>query len=88
MGLRQRDRNLFYYLVVALSLAGSVGLFAHEGEPEAGQKSSKVKQQDKKEHYTCAMHPEVHADKPGKCPICGMNLTKVGAEKDSHKGMH
>lgn len=21
--------------------------------------------------YTCPMHPEIHADKPGKCPKCG-----------------
>ena len=24
--------------------------------------------------YTCSMHPEVIADKPGKCPKCGMQL--------------
>jgi Cu+-exporting ATPase len=24
--------------------------------------------------YTCPMHPEVHADKPGPCPDCGMAL--------------
>ena len=24
--------------------------------------------------YTCAMHPEVISDKPGKCPKCGMEL--------------
>src|SRR5277367_1012496 len=24
--------------------------------------------------YTCAMHPAVAADKPGKCPTCGMEL--------------
>jgi rubrerythrin len=27
-------------------------------------------------YYTCVMHPQVHADKPGKCPICGMTLIK------------
>ena len=26
--------------------------------------------------YTCAMHPEVVQDKPGKCPKCGMELTE------------
>lgn len=26
--------------------------------------------------YTCPMHPEIHAKKPGKCPKCGMNLVK------------
>ena len=27
-------------------------------------------------YYTCRMHPQIHADKPGKCPICGMTLIK------------
>ena len=26
------------------------------------------------EQYTCPMHPEIIRDKPGKCPICGMDL--------------
>jgi len=25
-------------------------------------------------YYTCPMHPEVHSDKPGNCPKCGMAL--------------
>ncbi len=28
------------------------------------------------EVYTCSMHPEIIRDKPGNCPICGMNLVK------------
>src|SRR5512138_1381719 len=24
--------------------------------------------------WTCAMHPQIRMDKPGKCPICGMEL--------------
>lgn len=27
--------------------------------------------------YTCPMDPEIISDKPGKCPICGMNLVKA-----------
>lgn len=26
--------------------------------------------------YTCPMHPEIHATKPGNCPKCGMTLVK------------
>ena len=32
------------------------------------------------DHWTCSMHPSVHASGPGKCPICGMELIPV------HKG--
>ena len=27
--------------------------------------------------YTCSMHPQIMEPKPGKCPICGMNLIPV-----------
>lgn len=30
-----------------------------------------------KAYYTCSMHPQVHEDHPGNCPICGMKLIKV-----------
>ena len=28
-------------------------------------------------YYTCSMHPQVHEDQPGNCPICQMKLIKV-----------
>jgi Cu(I)/Ag(I) efflux system membrane fusion protein len=31
--------------------------------------------------WTCAMHPQIRMDKPGKCPICGMDLIPL-----SHSG--
>ena len=31
--------------------------------------------------YTCPMHPEIHATKPGNCPKCGMKLVKEKSKK-------
>lgn len=31
---------------------------------------------NKKELYTCPMHPQILRDQPGQCPICGMDLVK------------
>ncbi len=33
-------------------------------------------QHDESEHqiWTCSMHPQIRMDKPGQCPICGMDL--------------
>lgn len=35
--------------------------------------------------YTCPMHPEVTADKPGKCPKCGMFLEQKASGKTEAK---
>jgi len=32
-------------------------------------------------YYTCSMHPQIRETKPGKCPICHMNLTKIEVDK-------
>ena len=31
--------------------------------------------------YTCVMHPEISANKPGKCPKCGMDLVKENTKQ-------
>ena len=35
------------------------------------------------ETYVCPMHPTVVSDKPGSCPICGMDLVKKEADASS-----
>jgi Cu(I)/Ag(I) efflux system membrane fusion protein len=37
------------------------------------------------ETYTCEMHSEVMSDHPGKCPKCGMNLTKQKITEEQKK---
>lgn len=37
-------------------------------------------------YYTCSMHPQVHQDHPGDCPICGMNLIAVNKPAASAAG--
>ena len=32
------------------------------------------------EQYTCPMHPHYVADRPGTCPICGMDLVELETE--------
>jgi len=48
-------------------------LFFHSSRGTKGdhQQTTKVA---KKEIWTCAMHPQIRLDHPGKCPICAMEL--------------
>lgn len=43
----------------------------------ASCKSKKTTTVNKDEYYTCSMHPQIMQDKPGKCPICHMDLIVV-----------
>jgi hypothetical protein len=38
---------------------------------------------EKKQKYTCLMHPEVISDHPGNCPKCGMKLVPINGSKRS-----
>lgn len=48
-------------------------LFFHSSNEvkKANNQSAKIA---KKEIWTCAMHPQIRLDHPGKCPICAMEL--------------
>lgn len=38
------------------------------------------------DYWTCAMHPEVRSKTPGKCPICGMDLTPMVSRQSRGTG--
>lgn len=40
------------------------------------------------EVYTCPMHPQIIQDRPGQCPICGMDLVKKGEVVDEEQTDH
>ena len=56
---------------------GSSGLTVLGGEATGGAGSAAGGSGGDILYYTCSMHPSVHANAPGKCPICGMTLTPV-----------
>ncbi len=47
--------------------------------PKSPKSDVPAKMERKVDYYTCSMHPQIHADKPGDCPICGMTLIPVYA---------
>ncbi|MEO8177480.1 MAG: efflux RND transporter periplasmic adaptor subunit [Deltaproteobacteria bacterium] len=55
---------------------GNKGLTVLGGSASAAENAT-AEDSNAIDHYTCSMHPSVHQQGPGKCPICGMDLTPV-----------
>ena len=71
-------------LVVAFILA--IYSFAQAQDMKGMDMSKKEKAQKvQPTTYTCVMHPEIHADKPGKCPKCGTEMVAISAAKKKAK---
>jgi len=47
------------------------------GSYVASRRSAKHTSETKQALYHCPMHPSYTSDRPGECPICGMNLEKI-----------
>jgi len=58
-------------LVIAGLFLGWMFFHSSGGIKEDHKQTAKVA---KKEIWTCAMHPQIRLDHPGKCPICAMEL--------------
>ena len=64
-----------YTLWDALVLAGFIlGWRDFSQISRRRSKQEQTAQESKKTIWTCAMHPQIRMDHPGKCPICGMDL--------------
>ncbi|MBD1395057.1 efflux RND transporter periplasmic adaptor subunit [Mucilaginibacter glaciei] len=59
--------NKLIYIILLFAVFFSA--CKHTPKPIANQSS--------KAYYTCSMHPQVHEDHDGNCPICAMKLIKV-----------
>jgi hypothetical protein len=55
----------------------------HEHEHPPSQDYGAASEQEKKQKYTCMMHPEVVMDHPGNCPKCGMKLVPLKKDERS-----
>ncbi|WP_276501657.1 efflux RND transporter periplasmic adaptor subunit [Terrimonas pollutisoli] len=62
------------------------GLYACNDEKKENH-SQHQQPETSKEQYTCPMHPEIIKDKPGNCPICGMDLVKKGKDSKAITGI-
>jgi len=72
-----------YVIGIVLLFAGLFlgWVFFHNSTPDNSKSSGYAAT----EHtiWTCSMHPQIRMDKPGKCPICGMDLIPLQNPNES-----
>ena len=68
-------------IVVTLIIGIFLGwIFFHSSNPK-NERHYHTGEASKATIWSCAMHPQIRMEEPGKCPICGMNLVPL-----SHSG--
>lgn len=66
-------------LILTITLIAGIllgWLFFHSA-PDKEEKHDHAAETAKETIWTCAMHPQIKMDKPGKCPICAMDLVPL-----------
>ena len=82
--IRRRASRVLILLWLAVAVTAiPAAMLAGCGDPESTA-TSEGGETAQVQLWTCGMHPNVIAEEPGQCPICGMNLTplKRTAEAD------
>lgn len=65
--------------LIALALLVVLGLWLAQKTWKRAPAPVAAPQAQSASYWTCPMHPQIHADHPGECPICHMKLVQVKA---------
>ena len=75
--------NSIKYLVIIILIIGAFFLgYIIKGKPatDSMDHNHEISLEEKIQEWTCSMHPQIRQPKPGKCPLCGMDLIPVASE--------
>lgn len=67
-----------HFLLIVVILAGVALAWAAARWPQGGASRPPEQARRAAARYQCPMHPNIIQDRPGNCPICGMELVPVG----------
>lgn len=79
MKIKSLNKYLTYSLLLIAGLSLGWLLFHDPGRKDQNHEHVGQTVEEPEEHtiWTCSMHPQIRMDKPGDCPICGMDLIPV-----------
>lgn len=71
------SRHMFAIAIPIVAIGALIAVLVIWGPRHATEQASD-------EVWTCSMHPQVKLPKPGRCPICGMNLIPISQLASEH----
>ena len=78
----KKFKRLSFFVACCLLLTLVMSCKSKKQEDHSQHQQAQVK-----DEYTCPMHPGIIRDKPGSCPICGMQLVKKEKEGKETEGI-
>src|ERR1700704_6646657 len=72
--MKKSDGKVLYLGILILSMILIAGCNTKQAKDDHPQSAAK-------QLYRCPMHHEIVRDKPGNCPICGMDLVSFGGDE-------
>lgn len=69
-----------WILILIFLLGASVFILKNNYKTGVLTKDNVAEKTEENFYYTCPMHPQIHSEHPGECPICHMKLVRVKAE--------
>jgi Cu(I)/Ag(I) efflux system membrane fusion protein len=79
------DKKNIIIAAITLVVGLGFGWVIFGGSSETAQNQTEIAKHDHENEvgvWTCSMHPQIRMDKPGQCPICGMDLIPLEQEME------
>lgn len=81
--MKKLIESKYILLGVVLFIGVAIGwLISPPGNQPIGK--SDDRHTNTSEKWTCSMHPQIRKDKPGRCPLCGMELIPLDSNEPEH----
>ncbi len=77
---KSRNSRIFWTVALIIMFLLGWGLSNSKNDPGDQHTSLEESPVSQTTIWTCSMHPQIQQPKPGKCPICGMDLIPVSTD--------